>query len=342
MLIRVGCEIAFVFPEPAAMMLMLSLHPSRAPTIRKHEHLQVDPPVPVSQFYDTYGNHCGRAVVPAGRVVFHNDAIVEDCGLPDLQVPSAPQTNVQDLPQEVLQFLLASRYCEVDSELKDVAWSLFSSTQPGWPRVQAVCDFVHRHIRFDYQRARANRTALEVYRERAGVCRDYMHLAITFCRCLNVPARYCTGYLGDIGVPLAPYPMDFSAWFEAFLGGQWYAFDARNNVPRIGRVLMARGRDAADVALTTTFGVNQLQSFNVWTDDVTAQSSGAAGSKGYRRGIVVLCLRQQSLDRTNGPPHRPARPGGVAAQDCSPQWLSGGLSAPDRRRTGVRQHPQCG
>jgi transglutaminase-like putative cysteine protease len=275
MLIQVGCEIAFIFPEPTAVILMLSLHPVRAPTIRRYEHLQVDPPVPLSEYFDTNGNHCARAVVPAGRVVFSNDAIVEDCGLPDLQVWDAPQVNVQDLPQEVLLFLLASRYCEVDSELKDIAWSLFAQTPPGWPRVQAVCDFVHRHIRFDYMQARANRTAHEVYHERAGVCRDYMHLAITFCRCLNMPARYCTGYLGDIGVPLAPYPMDFSAWFEVFLGGQWYTFDARNNVPRIGRVLMARGRDAADVAMTTTFGMNQLQSFKVWTDEVTANSASS-------------------------------------------------------------------
>lgn len=272
MLIRVGCEIEFVFPAPTALILMLSLHPSRIPTLRRPENLQVKPHVPLSTYFDTNGNRCGRAVVPAGHVIFCNDAIVDDCGLPDLQVGNAAQVNVQDLPQETLQFLLASRYCEVDSELKDIAWTLFSHTQPGWPRVQAICDFVHRHIRFDYQRARANRTALDVYRERVGVCRDYMHLAITFCRSLNVPARYCTGYLGDIGVPLAPYPMDFSAWFEAFVGGQWYAFDARNNVPRIGRVLMARGRDAADVALTTTFGVNQLQAFKVWTEEVTAES----------------------------------------------------------------------
>lgn len=274
MLIHVGCEIEFVFPEPTAVILMLSLHPLRTPTIRKQEDLQVVPLVPISHFFDLNGNHCGRAVVPAGQVKFSNDAIVEDCGLPDLQVWNAPQVNVQDLPYEVLQFLLASRYCEVDSQLKEIAWNLFSHTQPGWPRVQAVCDFVHQHIRFDYLHARANRTALEVYRERTGVCRDYMHLAITFCRCLNVPARYCTGYLGDIGVPPAPYPMDFSAWFEAYLGGQWYAFDARNNVPRIGRVLMARGRDAADVAITTTFGVNQLQSFKVWTDEVAAVPAG--------------------------------------------------------------------
>jgi transglutaminase-like putative cysteine protease len=268
MYIRVGCELEFVFPEPTAAILMLSLHPLRAPTVRKHEQLQVDPLVPLDQFFDLNGNRCTRLVAPAGHVVFRNDAIVEDCGLPDLQVWNAPQINVQDLPQEVLQFLLASRYCEVDSELKEIAWSRFSSVPAGWPRVQAVCDFVHHHIRFDYQQARANRTALEVFRERVGVCRDYMHLAITLCRCLNVPARYCTGYLGDIGVPLSADPMDFSAWFEAFLGGQWYAFDARNNTPRIGRVLMARGRDAADVAMTTTFGVNQLQSFKVWTYEV--------------------------------------------------------------------------
>ena len=273
MLIQVGCELEFVFPEPTALILLLSLHPLRGPTIRQHEQLEVEPQVPLLQYFDQSGNRCHRAVVPSGSVKFRNSAIVEDCGLPDLQVPSAPQTNVQDLPQEVLQFLLGSRYCEVDSELNQLAWSQFSRFPAGWPRVQAVCDFVHRHIRFDYQQARSNRTALGAYRDRTGVCRDYMHLAITLCRCLNVPARYCTGYLGDIGVPAAPSPMDFSAWFEVFLGGQWYAFDARNNIPLVGRVLMARGRDAADVAMTTTFGVNQLQSFKVWTDEITAGSS---------------------------------------------------------------------
>ena len=272
MLIRVGCEVAFTFPRPAAVVLMLYLHPSRAPTIRKPERLESEPWLAVSEYTDSYGNHCGRVVVPAGSVLFRNSAIVDDCGLPDLQVPNAPQQDVQDLPYETLLFLLASRYCEVDSELKDLAWTLFGRFQPGWPRVLAICKFVQQHIRFDYQQARVDRTALEAYRERTGVCRDYMHLAITFCRTLNIPARYCTGYLGDIGVPVAPYPMDVSAWFEAYLGGQWYAFDARNNTPRIGRVLMARGRDAADVALTTIFGVNQLQSFKVWTDEVTANA----------------------------------------------------------------------
>lgn len=268
MLIKVGYEIAFVAPQPTPMLLVLYLHPTRDPTVLRPDRLQVTPNVPVMTYCDGYGNRCGRVVAPAGRVVFRNDALVEDCGLTDLQAPQAMQSQVQDLPDDTILFLLASRYCEVDSELKDVAWRLFGQSPPGWARVQAICDFVHQHVRFDYQMARANRTALEVYRERVGVCRDFMHLAITFCRNCNIPARYCTGYLGDIGVPPVDCPMDFSAWFEVYLGGQWYAFDARNNVPRIGRVLMARGRDAADVAITTSFGENQLESFRIWTDEV--------------------------------------------------------------------------
>lgn len=268
MLIRVGYEIAFGFTQPTAVLTMLYVHPSRASTIRQAERFTSEPPVSVSEFVDSFGNRCGRLFVPSGRVVLRNNATVEDSGQLDPQNWNLPQHNVQNLPHEVLQFLLASRYCEVDSELKDLAGTLFNATPPGWPRVQAICNFVFQHIRFDYMQARANRTALEAFRERTGVCRDYAHLAITLCRCMNIPARYCTGYLGDIGVPLAPHPMDFSAWFEAFLGGTWWVFDPRNNVPRIGRVLMARGRDAADAALTTTFGVNQLESFNVWTHEV--------------------------------------------------------------------------
>jgi transglutaminase-like putative cysteine protease len=268
MLIRAGFEAAFDFDEPTALVLMAYVHPSRAATIRWLEPLAAQPPVDLLQYFDAYGNLCGRTVVPAGRVAFRTDALVFDDGLPDVLAPHALQHRVQDLPSDVLLFLLASRYCEVDSGLRDAAWSLFGHLSAGWPLVQAVCDYVHRHIRFDYMQARANRTALEAYRERTGVCRDYMHLAITFCRSLNIPARYCTGYLGDIGVPRKPDPMDFSAWFEVYLGGAWHAFDARNNIPRIGRILMARGRDAADVALTTTFGVNQLRSFAVWTDEL--------------------------------------------------------------------------
>jgi transglutaminase-like putative cysteine protease len=270
MIIRAGFEAAFDFAVPTAVVLLGYVHPSRAATIQKLKPLSVDPSANISLYNDLYGNLCGRAVVPAGRVTFRTDALIDDDGLPDVQILNALQHRVQDLPSDVLLFLLASRYCEVDSELRDTAWSLFGHLPAGWSLVQTVCNFVNHHIRFDYMQARANRTALEVYREQAGVCRDYMHLAITFCRSLNIPARYCTGYLGDIGVPPVPYPMDFSAWFEVYLGGQWHAFDARNNTPRIGRILMARGRDAADVALTTTFGRNELRAFRVWTDEVPA------------------------------------------------------------------------
>jgi len=250
--------------------ILLRLHPSREETAREPEVFTMTPERKVDEFIDSFGNRCGRVFAPAGRVVFRSDSIVEDSGEPDPQAPDAPQADVQDLPQDTLQFLLGSRYCEVDSELNDFAWNRFGSIAPGWPRVQAVCDFVHRHIRFDYQKARKDRTARDAFREGVGVCRDFMHLSITLCRCLNIPARYATGYLGDIGVPPAPFPMDFSAWFEAYLGGRWYTFDARHNEPRIGRVLMARGRDAADVALTTTFGQNHLAEFKVWTDEVKA------------------------------------------------------------------------
>lgn len=254
------------------MVLMLSLHPSRASTIRQPERFVVTPAVAITEFIDAFGNRCSRAFVPAGRVMLHNEAIVEDTGQADPQIWDAPQCQVQDMADDALQFLLASRYCEVDSLLNDLAWSLSGRMVSGWLRVQAICAFVHQHMRFDYLAARANRTALEAFRERVGVCRDFVHLAITLCRCMNIPARYCTGYLGDIGVPSAPSPMDFSAWFEAFVGGQWYVFDPRHNVPRIGRVLMARGRDAADTALTTTFGVNQLASFTVWTEEVPEEA----------------------------------------------------------------------
>ncbi len=267
MLIRVGHEISLTFLQPTATVLMLYLHPSRAATIRKPECLQIEPWTPLSEYLDLYGNRCGRILAPSGRVVFRNDAIVEDSGEPDPQIWDAPQHNVENLPDDVLLFLLASRYCEVDSELRGIASTLFSHTLPGWSRVVEICNFVHQHIRFDYMQARANRTALETFHEGTGVCRDYMHLAITFCRIMDIPARYCTGYLGDIGVPLVE-PMDFSAWFEVFLGDRWYAFDARNNIPRIGRVLMARGRDATDVALTTTFGAHELSSFSVWAEEV--------------------------------------------------------------------------
>jgi transglutaminase-like putative cysteine protease len=206
-------------------------------------------------------------VAPAGRIRLSGDGVVRDSGLPDTVVASAEQHAVDDLPAETLVFLLGSRYCETD-RLSPVAWEMFARTAPGWPRVQAICDFVHHHITFGYEHARATMTAWDVFHERAGVCRDYAHLAIALCRAMNIPARYCTGYLGDIGMPPPYGTMDFAGWFEAFLGGRWHTFDARNNMPRIGRVLIAQGRDAADVAITTTFGANTLVKFTVWTDEV--------------------------------------------------------------------------
>jgi transglutaminase-like putative cysteine protease len=269
MLIRVGFDIEFDLPVPAPMLVVLSLHHSRLPSVRKPESLTVEPFVPITFYNDTFGNSCGRFEAPAGRLRLRNDATVQDTGLVDQADWSAVQHRVQDLPTETLQFLMASRYCEVDL-LTEFAWQQFGNTPLGWGRVQAVCDFVHGHVTFGYQYARPTRTAAEVYRERVGVCRDFTHLAVTLCRCLNIPARYVTGYLGDIGIPYNPAPMDFSAWFEVFLGGRWWTFDARHNTPRVGRVLMAQGRDAVDVALTTTFGVSNLQKFTVWTDEVTA------------------------------------------------------------------------
>jgi transglutaminase-like putative cysteine protease len=248
------------------MLLVLNVHPSQFPRLRGLEALRVEPHVPMWFYTDAFGNTCSRVLAPAGRFRLYNDAVIEDDGRPDEIDPSAVQFPVEHLPPDVLQFLLASRYCEVDL-LKDAAWQLFSSAAPGWPRVQAICDWCHANIAFGYEFAHSTKTAAGVYRERKGVCRDFTHLAITFCRCLNIPARYATGYLGDIGVPADPAPMDFSAWFEVYLGGRWWTMDARHNTPRIGRVLMARGRDAVDVALTTAFGVANLESFQVWTHD---------------------------------------------------------------------------
>lgn len=268
MKLRVGYELLYSFPQPTPAILMLTVHFTRAPDLERPDYIIVQPSVPISGFRDGFGNWCCRIVAPAGQVRITTDTIVRDTGLTDPTMPYAAQLPVEALPEEALAFLLASRFCDSDL-LLDLAWSLFGHATPGWGRVQAVCDFVHQHIAFGYGHARVTRTASEAYRERQGVCRDYAHLAIAFCRALNIPARYCTGYLGDAGTA-PPYPPgDFSAWFEAYLGGQWYTFDPRNNVPRIGKVLIARGRDAADVAITTTFGPNTLTSFRVWTDEVT-------------------------------------------------------------------------
>ena len=268
MRIRAGFEIAYDCPSPVAMLLTLSVHPSRRADLETPEWLRTDPAVEVRQYVDGFGNVCSRVLAPPGRFLMSSDFVIRDCGLVDDYAPDAIQIAPHNLPEEVLIFLLGSRYCETD-RLMELAWSLFSGTPLGWPRVQAICDFVHDHIRFDYNQARPTKGAYEAYVERQGVCRDFAHLAITFCRCMNIPARYCTGYLGDFGVPVVGV-MDFSAWFEAYLGGRWYVFDARNNVPRIGRILIARGRDATDVAISNTFGQAFLIGFTVISEEAAA------------------------------------------------------------------------
>jgi transglutaminase-like putative cysteine protease len=268
MRIKIGYDIAFDLPGPTPILLMLRVRPEVEPQLTAPECLRIEPEMPVSEYFDVYGNRVGRIMAPAGRLRIRNEALIEVDGRPDSVVRDASQRAIADLPPEVIQFLLGSRYCEVD-RLGELAWNLFSKSEPGWPRVQAVCDWVHNHLQFGYQYARPTKTAYDAYVEGNGVCRDFAHLAITLCRCLNIPARYTTGYLGDIGVPPVPDPMDFSGWFEAYLGGRWYTFDARHNKPRIGRIVMAYGRDATDVALTTAFGPCQLHDFKVVTDEVT-------------------------------------------------------------------------
>ena len=275
MQIRVGYELVYTFPQPTPIILVVNIHYSRASDIVRPDHMITSPSIPIVSYRDIFGNWCNRVVAPQGRVRFSGDGLVNDTGAPDVVSPQAEQHAIQALPQETLIFLLGSRYCETDL-LSEAAWDLFARAPSGWGGVQAICDFVHRHITFDYSCARPTKTAWEAFNERKGVCRDYAHLAIAFCRCMNIPARYCTGYLGDVGVPPPHGPMDFAGWFEAYLGGTWHTFDARNNVPRIGRVLIARGRDATDVAIATTFGPNTLEGFRVWTDEVAAGSGAAA------------------------------------------------------------------
>jgi transglutaminase-like putative cysteine protease len=270
MLIRLGYDIQFQIPLRTPMVVLLNVHPSREKDLREPDELVVEPEVSLEKYQDSFGNRCSRFVAPAGTVRLSNSTLIEDSGEPDPQNPSAREIPVEDLPAETLRFLLASRYCEVDL-LSNTAVELFGHIAPGWGRVQAICGWVHSKVTFGYSFARSTKTALDVYTERLGVCRDFQHLAIAFCRALNIPARYATGYLGDIGVPAAPCPMDFSAWFEVYLEDRWWAFDARHNQARIGRILMAVGRDAADVAITTSFGSTQLTKFEVVTDEVVPE-----------------------------------------------------------------------
>ena len=268
--IEIGFDISLSMTSPNALIFMLNVHPDRKPDIVSGDAIIVEPGLPLTAYTDAFGNHCGRVNVPAGisAVRLRNNAVVRDSGLPDVVDAQAVQHQPQNLPADTLQFLLPSRYCEVDSGLLNFAWNNFGSTPLGWARVQAICDFVHQHLRFDYASARANRSAVEGFSERTGVCRDFAHLAVTLCRCMNIPARYATGYLGDIGISKGPSPMDFSAWFEVYLGDRWYTFDARHNIPRIGRVVIGRGRDAGDVPITMVFGAHTLTTFKVVTNEV--------------------------------------------------------------------------
>jgi transglutaminase-like putative cysteine protease len=268
MFIRAGYQIAIQCNAETPLLALLSVHPSRQHDLRTKALISSSGPAPLDANIDEFGNLRTRTVAPAGILKLATDFVIYDSGAPDEVAPWATEVPVSELPEEALGFLLGSRYCETD-RLSSLAWSLFGNTPCGWARVQAIVDYVHNHLTFGYQFARATRTAWEGQQERVGVCRDFAHLAIALCRCMNIPARYATGYLGDIGVPAVPAPMDFSAWFEVYLAGRWFTFDARHNTPRIGRILVARGRDAADCAITTTFGQSTLVQFDIVTREVS-------------------------------------------------------------------------
>lgn len=274
MKIRCGFDISYNCTYPTAMAFCLSIRPEREKDLLSPQIIKVDPSLPSRSYLDGFGNRVTRVFAPVGETRVSADFLLEDSGELDALNWDAPEIDVQDLPDETLVYLLASRYCDTE-HLSDLAWSLFGNTPRGWPRVQAIVDYAHSRIRFDYQMARNTRTASEGHFEQVGVCRDFAHLAVTLCRCMNIPARYATGYLGDIGVPLDPNPMDFSAWFEVYLGGRWYTFDARHNKRRIGRIVMAYGRDATDVAISTGFGPSYLRNFTVITEEVQESVSHA-------------------------------------------------------------------
>ena len=275
MFIRLGYDLQFDIPAPVAMIALLSVHPSREADLREPDLLRADPEIVVEPYIDIFGNRCSRFLAPAGQLRLSCSTLIEDSGQPDAVDVTAQQVPVEKLPTETIRFLLASRYCPVD-ELLNTAGELFNGVQPGWPLVQAICNWVNWNVTFGYNFARPTKTALDVYIERTGVCRDFQHLAITFCRAMNIPARYVAGYLGDIGVPPMP-PMDFSAWFEVYLGDRWWTFDARFNQPRIGRTPISVGRDATDTAITTSFGKSNLRSFTVVTDEEPAATASAEG-----------------------------------------------------------------
>ncbi len=272
MKIRCGYDISYFSSMPTPMQFLLSVHPSRERDLVTEQVMKTDPYLPARVVLDHFGNRLTRIMVPPGDLHLSADFVIQDSGLPDEVNWDAQEVPIDRLPDDILIFLMGSRYADTDL-LSDIAWSLFGGTPRGWGRVQAIVDYVHNRIRFDYQLARSTRTASEGHQEQVGVCRDFAHLAVSLCRCMNIPARYCTGYLGDIGIPPVDAPMDFSAWFEVYLSGRWYTFDARHNTPRIGRVVMARGRDATDVAISTAFGQAILGRFDVVTDEVTESES---------------------------------------------------------------------
>jgi transglutaminase-like putative cysteine protease len=267
MIINAGYTMTFTANTPTAVVAQLSLRPDRLPDLVTPHRIIASPDIPLYDYHDSFDNLCTRFTIPPGGLTISCDFTIEDSGLPDPIVPDAAQHKVEDMPNDVLVYLLGSRYCETDL-LMDAAWSQFGHIPEGWQRVQAIVDFTHNQIEFGYQYANARRSARGAYQDRVGVCRDFAHLAVTLCRCMNIPARYCTGYLGDIGIAPVDAPMDFSAWFEVWLGGAWRTFDARHNTPRIGRILMAVGRDATDTAITTTYGPTVLQRFDVHCEEV--------------------------------------------------------------------------
>ncbi len=287
MLIKAGFRMRYALPQPTPMLAMLHIHRDREHDLKQADQLIVEPGVRVRTYTDNFGNTCSRFLAPAGQITLRSDAVVLDSGQPDDFAPLASPVPIDQLDPAVMPFLLQSRYCDSDL-LAPFAWQQFGNIEPGWAQVQAICDFAHNHLEFGYHHASLQRTASMALQDKRGVCRDFAHLAIALCRAINIPARYCSGYLGDIGVPRDPAPMDFSAWFEVYLDGRWFSFDARHNMPRIGRIVMTRGRDAADTTLVMTFGPHILEQFEVYTDEIVEADGPAivqqAGSRSFFGG----------------------------------------------------------
>lgn len=274
---RLGCRITHELTQPTPLIALLNVHYSRFGDLERADFLLTEPSVPLESYRDGFGNWCTRMVAPVGTFTLTADGIFRDAGQPDRYAPEAQQHAVENLPFDALVYLLGSRYCDTDL-LTERAWALFGQTEPGWSRVQAICDYVHDSVTFDYMKADATRTASQTLVDGHGVCRDFTHLAVALCRCMNIPTRYCTGYLSEIGEPLPHPPDDFAAWMEVYLSGQWWVFDPRNNSRRTGRILVARGRDAADVPLMQLFGPGKLSDFEVWTHQVGERTKASKAS----------------------------------------------------------------